>query len=115
MSSINRNLEQVKNGLNKRRKELEEQLTLLSTEKITDDQVQDPGDEALSSTMENLRSFLQDAELQEYKRIVQALEKIEDGTYGVCIDCAEEISEKRLKHYPNAARCLACQEAFEDK
>jgi DnaK suppressor protein len=95
--------------------ELEAQLKKLSTEKITDDQVQDPGDQALSSTMENLRNSLQDTELWEYKRILQALEKINDGTYGICIDCGTEISEKRLSSYPNAARCLACQEAYEDK
>lgn len=95
--------------------DLEEQLKMLSTEKITDDQVQDPGDQALSSTMENLRTSLQDTELQEFKRIEQALKKIDDGTYGICIDCGGDISEKRLNSYPNAARCLRCQEAFEDK
>ncbi len=115
MSTLNRDLKKIRAGLVERRKQLEEQLQRLSTEKVTDDQVQDPGDQALSSTMENLRSSLQDTELQEYKRIMQALQKIDDGTYGICIDCGGEISEKRLTSYPNAARCLACQEAFEDK
>lgn len=94
---------------------MEAQLKVLATEKISDDQVQDPGDQALSSTMENLRTSLQDTELKEYNRIVQALEKIEEGTYGICIDCGTEISDKRLSSYPNAARCLKCQEAYEDR
>ena len=115
MSTSKRDLDKIKKNLLKRCNELEEKLKVLSTEKVTDDQVQDPGDQALSSTMENLRSSLQNTELEEYKRIEQALKKIDEGTYGICIDCGEDISEKRLNSYPNAGRCLACQEAFEDK
>jgi len=98
-----------------RRNEIEEQLKSLATEKVTDDQVQDPGDQALSATMEILRNSLQDTELMEYNRILQALDKIKAGTYGICIDCGGDISEKRLKSYPNAARCIVCQEAFEER
>jgi DnaK suppressor protein len=108
-------LETIKSELLSRKQELEEKLIELSRERVSDDQVQDPGDQALTSTMESLRTSLQSAETDEYQRIVRALEKIEAGTYGICIDCNEPISEKRLKSYPNAARCLACQELFEDK
>lgn len=107
-------LEAVKHTLLLRKLELEEKLTQMSKEKFSDDQVQDPGDQALSSTMEALRSSLQDTEINEYNHILKALEKIDDGTYGICVDCGQEIAEKRLKSYPNAARCLVCQEAFED-
>ncbi|MDP3889364.1 MAG: TraR/DksA family transcriptional regulator [bacterium] len=89
-------------------------MTQLSKEKITDDQVQDPGDQALTSTMESLKLSFQDTEREEYERILRALMKIEDGTYGICIDCGQMISEKRLKSNPNASRCLICQEAFEE-
>ena len=115
VSNNERDLDAIKEELIERLADLEEELKKLSTEKITDDQVQDPGDQALSSTMENLRTSLQNTELQEYKRIVQAIEKINNGTYGICIDCSEDISPKRLSFYPNAARCLACQETFEDR
>ena len=115
VSNNERDLDAIKEELIERLADLEEELKKLSTEKITDDQVQDPGDQALSSAMENLRTSLQDTELQEYKRIVQAIEKINNGTYGICIDCSEDISPKRLSFYPNAARCLACQETFEDR
>lgn len=108
-------LEAIKTELLGRKHELEEKLIELSRERVTDDQVQDPGDQALSSTMESLRTSLQTAETEEYQRIVRALEKIDQGTYGICIDCNEPISEKRLRSYPNAARCLVCQEQFEDK
>jgi DnaK suppressor protein len=106
-------LEKVKNQLLARKKELEEQLSELATQKVSDDQVQDAGDQALSSVMETLRNSLQDAEYQEYVRIIQALQALAKGTYGICVDCGASISEKRLKYYPNASRCIACQEASE--
>jgi DnaK suppressor protein len=108
-------LEKIKQELIKRKIELEQELKRLSQEPVVDDQVQDPGDQALSSTMEALQSSLQDTELGEYNRIVRALEKIDDGSYGVCLDCGTAILEKRLKSYPDAARCLSCQEILEEK
>ena len=40
-----------------------------------------------------------------------ALARIEDGTYGICLECEEPISAKRLRALPTAALCIACQEA----
>ena len=39
-----------------------------------------------------------------------ALERIEDGTYGTCMECEQEISPKRLKAVPWASCCVHCQE-----
>jgi len=107
------NLEAIKHMLLQRKQELEDELTSYE-EKFSDDQIQDAGDQALSSTMESLKSSFQDARLEEYKRIVRALEMIEEGIYGMCVDCQKPISEKRLQSFPNATRCLACQEALEE-
>ena len=108
------NLEAIKKMLLQRKSDLEQELTSLSQQKFSDGQVEDPGDQALSSTMESLKVSLQDTERQELARIVQALQKIDDGTYGICMDCGQPISERRLTSYPNAARCISCQEAFEE-
>jgi len=108
-------LEEIKKDLLEKKHELEQELSRLYQEKFSDDQVQDPGDQALSSTMESLRSTMQDTRLGEYRRLNRALEKIEDGTYGICVECDAPISEKRLKSFPNAERCLVCQEEFEEK
>jgi len=107
-------LKSIKEALLIRKQELEEHLTSRSTEQVSDGQVQDVGDQALTSIMESLRTSLQDAEVNEYKRIVRALEMIKEGIYGICTDCKEEISPKRLKLFPNAARCLICQEVLEE-
>ena len=41
--------------------------------------------------------------------ILRALQKIKDGTYGICDDCGEEISARRLEKVVGAVRCVACQ------
>jgi DnaK suppressor protein len=42
-------------------------------------------------------------------RIDDALGRLAAGTYGVCTDCEEEISEPRLRALPFAVRCRACE------
>ena len=39
-----------------------------------------------------------------------AMERIDDGEFGICLECEEEISPKRLAAVPWAAYCLHCQE-----
>lgn len=39
-----------------------------------------------------------------------ALRRIDEGSFGICVDCEEEINLKRLAAVPWAARCIACQE-----
>ena len=110
-----KNLSKIKKALITRKQELEEQLAQLHEDQAPIEITgQDVGDQAISSIMENLRNSLQDTELDEYNRIVKALKMIEDGTYGICIDCHRDISEKRLESYPNATRCVVCQELFEE-
>ncbi len=44
------------------------------------------------------------------REIADALERIEHGTYGVCLECDEPISAKRLEAVPWARYCVSCQE-----
>src|SRR5579871_1328669 len=44
------------------------------------------------------------------REISDALVRIEQGTYGVCLECEEPISAKRLEAVPWARYCVACQE-----
>jgi DnaK suppressor protein len=46
-------------------------------------------------------------------RIQEALRRLEEGTYGYCFECGEEISERRLRALPFAVRCKDCEEARE--
>jgi DnaK suppressor protein len=46
-------------------------------------------------------------------KINDALGRLEQGTYGNCFECGEEIAEKRLRALPFAVRCKDCEEARE--
>jgi RNA polymerase-binding transcription factor len=41
--------------------------------------------------------------------VLAALARVEDDSYGQCVDCGHEIPEGRLEARPDAARCVACQ------
>lgn len=63
------------------------------------------------------RTTMQDAEGQrdrnELADVRAALVRLNDGTYGTCIDCAQPIDLQRLVAMPAAARCMECQTQFE--
>jgi len=46
-------------------------------------------------------------------KVNDALGRLEQGIYGFCFDCGEEIAEKRLRALPFAVRCKDCEEARE--
>jgi len=77
----------------------------------------DPLDRA---TMELERDFslrMRGRETVLIRKIKEALERIENGTYGICEECEEEISKGRLEARPVATLCIACkrkQEAEEE-
>lgn len=45
---------------------------------------------------------------QSIREIQSALARIDGGTYGICVECGEEISEGRLQVVPEATRCVNC-------
>ncbi len=47
-------------------------------------------------------------------KIEEALRRLEEGTFGYCFECGEEISERRLRALPFAVRCKDCEEAREN-
>ncbi|MBM3887044.1 TraR/DksA family transcriptional regulator [Candidatus Dependentiae bacterium] len=107
-------LNKIKDQLLARRIEMASDLSRSAAEKVSDGQVQDSGDEALSLTMEKLQDSLQQTEIDELRLIEDALGRLERNEYGICIDCEEPIGERRLENFPYAARCIVCQEAFEE-
>ena len=54
-----------------------------------------------------------DRESKLLKEVQAALNRIEEGTFGVCLRCEEDIPEKRLKALPWAAYCVGCQETVD--
>jgi RNA polymerase-binding protein DksA len=56
---------------------------------------------------------LMEAEEGTLGRIEAALERIEDGTYGICEECGVKIPKKRLNAIPFAAMCVKCASQYE--
>ena len=45
-----------------------------------------------------------------YKHLTKALERIQDGSFGVCTICGNLIPEERMMEVPNATKCVKCKE-----
>jgi DnaK suppressor protein len=52
-----------------------------------------------------------DRETNLLRQVRLALARMNDGTYGTCLHCEDEIKSKRLEALPWAAYCITCQEA----
>lgn len=48
------------------------------------------------------------------RRIAAALRRIDDGEFGICLECDEPINEKRLEFDPTAVRCVDCASQAEE-
>ncbi|WP_324780948.1 TraR/DksA family transcriptional regulator [Thiobacillus sedimenti] len=73
----------------------------------------DAGDESLANALADFNVAIVDRQVQEMRDIEAALRRVGDGTYGVCIDCGDDIGFTRLQAYPTAKRCIVCQEQRE--
>lgn len=49
------------------------------------------------------------------RQVKAALKRMQDGDYGICIECDDPINEKRLTAIPWAERCVACQSLKDDE
>jgi DnaK suppressor protein len=69
----------------------------------------DEGDWAVVDISEDINLMRLGAHRKALHDIDEVLRKISEGSYGICEECGEEISEKRLKVIPTAALCINCQ------
>jgi len=75
--------------------------------------VLDVAEESVAAMFSDDKILMINKEVAEQTDVVAALARITDGTYGVCVDCAEDIGVKRLDAYPTAKRCIRCQTHYE--
>ena len=75
--------------------------------------VNDIGDVAQVSELRDLAVETRGRIAERISRITAALERVDEGTYGVCERCGEEIQAARLDAIPEAELCRDCQEATE--
>ncbi|CAO0824033.1 DnaK suppressor protein [Desulfarculales bacterium] len=106
------------------RKRMQEQLDELLSEAertmagMTDakENFPDPTDRAALESDRNFLLRIRDRERKLISKINEALLRLEDGSYGICESCGEDISEERLTARPMTTLCFDCkrrQEAME--
>ena len=83
---------------------------------LTEDMTLDPNDlpdEMDLASSESMQSFefrLRGREKKHLAKLGLALRKIDDGTFGICDECEEPISKKRLEARPETSLCIRCKE-----
>src|SRR5688572_10761417 len=113
----------AKNRYNELRKMLEDRRRELMTEvqgrmrdvrdTDKDRDVLDQGESSEVDIQEDIEFALIQMKSETLNKVDAALRRLEDGTYGDCFECGEEISQARLRALPFAVRCKDCEEARE--
>ena len=88
----------------KAKQTLEEDMTLDSND------LPDEMDLASSEYLQSFTFRLRGREKVFLDKIEKALRKIEEGSFGICEECGEEISVKRLEARPETTLCIRCKE-----
>ncbi len=96
-------------------KEIQDQLghTLTEEQQRRFESAMDSGDQAVLDLDREMDISLQEKRNRERQMIDEALVSLDEGTYGICVECEAEISEKRLAVMPFTRLCVACQERSE--
>lgn len=76
-------------------------------------QVHDRQEESIADLLVDVQLADLDRHIQEVRQIEAALESMQAGCYGTCIDCGDAIDLQRLAVQPAAQRCQRCQGEFE--
>jgi DnaK suppressor protein len=111
---------ELKQMLLGRRRELQAQVhdkmrDVRATGEVTKlSEVFDAGESSEADIQEDIELALIQMKSETLNRVDDALGRLEQGTYGNCFDCGEEIAEKRLRALPFAVRCKDCEEAKEN-
>ena len=77
-------------------------------------EVLDAVESAEADIQEDLEFALVQMKSETLNKVNDALVRLEQGNYGNCFDCGEEIAEKRLRALPFAVRCKDCEETREN-
>src|SRR5687767_13909947 len=104
----------AKNRYNELKKMLEERRRELLSEvqgRMRD--VLDQGESSEVDIQEDIEFALIQMKSETLTKIDAALRRLEEGTYGDCFECGDQISEARLRALPFAVRCKDCEEARE--
>jgi DnaK suppressor protein len=75
----------------------------------------DPTDRATLESDRNFTLRIRDRERRLIAKITNALDRIDNGAFGICEECGEDISDKRLKARPVTTLCINCKKKQENQ
>ncbi len=105
-----KDVEFFKEHLSKRLEDLLDQADdTVSGMTVTKENFPDPTDRASHEANRNFMLRIRDREHKLIKKIKKALLRIENGTFGICEQCEEDISTERLKARPVTTQCIDCK------
>ncbi|MBI5270971.1 MAG: TraR/DksA family transcriptional regulator [Burkholderiales bacterium] len=110
---------QLRAQLDERQRTLREEVRAIDDEKedaprsIPMSHVEDLGEQGEERTREAVRHAEQERDIDELRAIAAAQARLDNGSYGLCVDCGVDIPLPRLQAQPAAARCIDCQAEFE--
>jgi DnaK suppressor protein len=73
----------------------------------------DAGDESVATLIGDIDHADVSRDVTELRALDAARERMEQGSYGVCVECGSDIEYERLKAAPAAIRCIGCQRLHE--
>jgi DnaK suppressor protein len=113
--SATRDLKEVQAKLRQQLAEIQRRVSLVVEQgrEATQGDTNDVADQAVSSYEKEILFTRGTHEHSQMRRIQQALARIEEGDYGSCQRCEQEIGAKRLEALPWTPYCIACQEQLE--
>ncbi len=95
-------------------KQVEAARALSRREGLTIERAPDSLDEVQFAAARELSTRHLEREANLLREVRAALDRMADGSYGLCLQCEQEISQKRLKAVPWATLCIACQEKADE-
>lgn len=67
-------------------------------------------DQAQAKNLNEINEKLSQRDIEQLRKVNQAIKRILEGTFGICEECEEEIGEKRLLAKPDTNVCISCAE-----
>lgn len=110
-----RRIEKLKQLLLRKREEIVGDVLHIraSSQEIGQDGIQDMADEASNLYNQEILMSLNESQRRTLREVDEALDRIEEGTYGICDSCGNPVSSKRLQIKPFAKYCVECQNLIE--
>jgi RNA polymerase-binding transcription factor len=77
------------------------------------DSVWDEADHIQASEQREMGLLSRERLVERIERLTAAIKRMNEGTYGTCVECSKPIGQARLRAIPEVATCVSCQEKIE--